>query len=381
MKQIDNMRIPGELAVSKIYSKSEEAINSYRDLLQKARHMNMDAPSLTLPQMCAVASTYLERIGAKAPQGLFCGDGAQYTVSDNSGTLSVSFTADEIKRLRYGYVSETVSSPSEDIFEKTDISANGLTAKIEADAFAPIKSGKIFLTDKDNSIRPMPQSVTLDNGISASAVLLESSDFAGAICALIDSIFSLLARGADRRRIGLCIKYGLSLGRDDDLEGSLGRVVATILGAYRVMMELCIPDTRSDIILLDSAPECSMLCAAYTDIPLAPHREVPESTESLLYLLSFERDKNGMPSFASIRQMCDTLTDIMTVSGVLCVMSIDGSLEEKLSSVLDENYEIAFFGNSKDISAQGFIIQSSAPLKQKVIGKISKKETAETYEK
>ena len=129
----------------------------------------------------------------------------------------------------------------------------------------------------------------------------ESNCFGVALGTAVDALLSLIARGADRRQLGLSLRYSFPRTQID--EEILGQDVALILGAYRLTMELALPEEDSAAIF--SEGDRSLLCCAYAPVP---NEEIPSRfvrIGSAVRYLPVRCAENGMPDFDDLRRICD----------------------------------------------------------------------------
>lgn len=129
----------------------------------------------------------------------------------------------------------------------------------------------------------------------------ESDCFGVALGTAIDALLSLIARGADRRQLGLSLRYSFPRAQID--EEILGQDVALILGAYRLTMELALPEEGSTAVFSDG--DRSLLCCAYAPVP---NEEIPSRfvrIGSAVRYLPVRCAENGMPDFDDLRRICD----------------------------------------------------------------------------
>lgn len=363
----------GSVTISDIYAKDQEIIRTYSDLYQKAKCLSAGGDvSMSLDNMIRIPQLYLDRIGATAPDCLGDGSESDAVISDGESVFTLGIKTNAPKKLKYGYVDEKVDTADNEAFAA---SSEKRTARIDSEAFSPIEYGKTLIC-LDGQTGDLSAPVTLPNGTTVYSLFAKggSKDFTKGINTLLDTVFALLARGLDREKIGLCIKYGFPMSAELDGETRLGKSLALFLGAYRVMIELCIPDARAEAIMLD-AKESSLLCAAYSDeTPKKISNDLFDG-EGELYLLSFNRGENGMPDFESVRKMCKYLGALINEGKALSVRFFDGALSKELRQTESEEYAVQINEGADGICTQGFIIRSSAALSAKVIGKVIQKET------
>ena len=246
-----------------------------------------------------------------------------------------------------------------------------LSVKISSGQIAPTKYEKLFYNTIDSQDKlELAQAIEV-NDHTVSARYTKELSFASGMNAVLDSLFALLAKGADRRKSGISIK--LCMRRE-----SIANGVAALLGAYRAIMELCLPEINSEVVFSD---EDYILCTAFArNEEYSPFTE-NEENETRLYLLSFARDNASlpryMPKFSEIRSMCDYLFDAIKVGAVLSARAINGTLSDATDgmTVIYQNSNI-----SQSTVAQGFIIEAKPGTKINApqIGLLSKNNSEET---
>ena len=164
---------------------------------------------------------------------------------------------------------------------------------------------------------------------------------------------------------------------------NMAKMISAILGAYRVMMELCIPDAQSEIEFSRSHAE-SFLCVAATKSEKKKTDLSDTFTQNCignkLYLLSFKRLKNTspafMPDFSAVRNMCDNLYTLIKNRTVLSVKSFNSSIEKAINEMSRDGLEILPSGTipiNESLCMQGFLIETPAnvSLKLPLIGTIA----------
>lgn len=180
-----------------------------------------------------------------------------------------------------------------------------------------------------------------------SARYTEELSFGVGMNAVLDALFALLSKGANRRKAGISIRLGV---RRENLGGGMG----ALLGAYRAIMELCLPEINSEVFFSD---EDYLICTAF-----ARKEEFSSFTENhekdtQIYLLSFGRSDSSlpryMPKFDELRNMCDYLFEALSVGAVISAHAINGAISDTA-----ESYSI-----SSDTVAQGFIVEANSDTK------------------
>ncbi len=165
--------------------------------------------------------------------------------------------------------------------------------------------------------------VTARKGLLFAPVLSPAGEncFSAALNTVTDSILRLVCRGIDRRSLGLSLTY--SIPRLGMTEEEHGKNLGLILGAYRVAMELALPEEGTRVIYTDG--ERRVLCTAYAPTPQKkiPTRFVREG--SPICYLSFQRTEDGLPRFESLRQMCDCFSELCAKGAILSARAVSGN--------------------------------------------------------
>ncbi len=242
------------------------------------------------------------------------------------------------------------------------------SVKIEKESFSPTD-----YTD-DFSVNCADGSNCTQNDIFISTLYSnDNSNFVKGINVVIDSVLPLLLNGIDRRNIGLTFKYGLPASIT-----SIGKGLALILGAYRAMMELCIPDKYSSLVFND-LDNSSVLCTAYG---AGSDKNVPKTfvgEGEHVYLLTFARQSNSnpelMPDFDDLRKMCDHIAYLSENGDIKSARTFNGSIKDTVTAMC--NKDIEFIPNDTELFAdnlyaQGIIIETSDIINAKKLGTLRK---------
>ena len=186
---------------------------------------------------------------------------------------------------------------------------------------------------------------------------------------VISAILHPVALGAERSRIRLNTSYLLP---DMPSPSALGRSLATILGAYRVMCELCLPDTPR--IEYTDTGDISFEASSYLSRNGAHIQDAFRKVGSFVYLLSFDRKASGLPDFASLRGMCDFYREKVVRCKVNSARAIEDTPAETVAKMEGE-YRLCVAEGASDILGKhfdGLIVESSEPLNIGIpLGKIA----------
>ena len=122
----------------------------------------------------------------------------------------------------------------------------------------------VYLTDRRTPIRQTHRAERILNfgNVMASACAreLDTTPHSSAALTVIDAANTLIAKGVSKDSITLYIHYSLLCGTDDSKE--LGKNLASVLGAYRSMIELCISDTEPQISYTEKSKTIVVLASA-----------------------------------------------------------------------------------------------------------------------
>lgn len=224
-----------------------------------------------------------------------------------------------------------------------------ICVKISSEQISPTKYEKLFY-DNTTKKHEFYDAIEVKNHI-VSARKTSQLSFGNGINTVLDSLFALLAAGADRRKAGINIK--MSVCRENLEDG-----ISAILGAYRAVMELCLPQINSEFVFSD---ENYIICTAFAPkVKDALNMNTADTSceGNSLYLLSFKRFDNSlpryMPDFEGIRKMCDRLYSAISDGTILSVRAVNGTVYE----VVKDNFVPSVDGGiNEDTVAQGFVVE------------------------
>ncbi len=390
---------PQNLAVFNVYADDKELIRTLNDLHKKSQYIGMNKKDLplSLSNTAKVASRYLSAIGAPPAKNFSIegnndrSDKIYFTDTEGNEITYLSF--DTSKEPPYGYVSENNNES-----QKGDASScKNKYSEIESEFYNMLERRLVPFSSSpclsSQSFDLLPEYKTLcanasgEKSYNVCAKLTEDSSFTGGINIALDTLFELLAKGADRGKVTFAFKYFTD---PKNAEKSL----EAMLGTYRIMIELGIADCESkseSVSKADRTQSSSVFCAVYaeeTEQKNIANKFSDAYEESDIYLLTFNRIPDSsphfMPDFESLRNTLDTLKRITDKKGVLSIKAFNGPLSEELTKIIPDSHGIEFKNDADadNIRAQGFIIQAipERKIKAKYIGKL-KKLSAEKEEK
>ena len=243
--------------------------------------------------------------------------------------------------------------------------ASPVSLKTKAEVFGPTNTKSSFTivrkdghTEEFNNILPLSEKVLL------SAISSESLSFTDGINTALDTLFLLLAKGADRRKAEFSFKIR---SKYEDMS----KMVSAILGIYRVIMEFCLPDSQSTLEFTSSDDQSNMLfCSAgiktEQNIPAIPDTFSQSSIGNKLYLLSFKRIKDTspafMPDFAAVRNTCDNLYTLISDGNALSVKAFNTSINKAIKEMCGDRFNVIPEGMipiNDDLFMQGFLVETS----------------------
>lgn len=226
-------------------------------------------------------------------------------------------------------------------------------AECPSEVFTPTEYTPLFCTDG-----AFEDTLNYDRHI-ISARCTKQCSFVNGINTVLDSVFALLSKGIDRRKISISLCVGANM-------QNINSAFAAILGAYRVIMELCLPIGSSKVSFSDNE---HILCLAYAEDECVEVCYDQEKNSDNIYLLSFKRFANTspelMPDFDELRKMCDFLYSSISSKAFVRVYAINGPALSKANAVSPAECEfipIADDGVTEETYAQGFIVETKPSL-------------------
>ena len=164
------------------------------------------------------------------------------------------------------------------------------------------KKRPVFLSDKSDSAQRTYMankllSFTQTVACASSRDIIDAPYKTSAV-ATLDAITSLIVKGIPKSAITLSIHYNLLSETDDETE--LGKNFASILGAYRTMIELCVSDFDPQISYNSTARNITVLASAKKQIKST--KSSFGSEESFIYFMPFAYDDYGIPDYQKYRE-------------------------------------------------------------------------------
>ncbi len=197
--------------------------------------------------------------------------------------------------------------------------------------------------------------------------------FSAAMNTTLNAVLRLIARGIDRRTMGLAVTYSFPKYAADAED--LGKNAAMILGTCRMAEELEISEQPPKLCYHDQGDR-TLTCLAYAPLPSQMIPPFAAGNDSNLCFLAFGRTPDGVPSFEGLRRMCDYFTALCRTGSVLSAQSVNGDLTDAIRSMTKEK-QVAFTDLMEDYEnrfCQGLLLEISAknmPEHIPILGKIA----------
>ena len=188
--------------------------------------------------------------------------------------------------------------------------------------------------------------------------------FLDAVNSTIDSLLPALAESADLQDIILHTDYTFSADAD---KAPLGASLASILGVYRVICELCIPNSCR--VRYSHKDELSLGVTSEQKDGLPKLPSCFSRSFSGVYLLSFDHTENTLPDFESLRGMCSFIKELCASGAIISAKAVNGSVSEALDA-MQTAHRIILEKSAYDTlssSTRGIIVESSIPLKTGIL--------------
>ena len=374
-----SVKNPKNITLGETSAADTEIMLTLNDVRQKASYLGKP-PYFPITELLDISSEYLYTLDIKATDSV--GVGESFRILNAKGNTLMKLGFNDEPPLRYGYVKENEDNENKDCKEissssdiQTDkiITPEGeinikigfvnrllsfgetLNTNIESESITPTKYEKLLYITPESEKKSELYEATEIKDHFVSARCSSTLSFGDGMNSVLDSLFALLEKGVDRKKVGLTVK--LSVRREN-----ISRGICALLGAYRVIMELCLPQINSEIVFSDDE---YILCAAFTQ-----KSKSEKSNDDLfisvrkLYLLSFNRSYNSlplnMPDFDGIRKMCDRLYSDINEGTVLMAHALNGTVGS-VTDGMDITRDDSCI--PEDTMAQGFVIEAKSFIK------------------
>jgi len=283
--------------------------------------------------------------------------------------LSLTYFAKVIQGERLLFVPANNISDTVDmsLVRKLSATALPLTARIAEEAsaaHAPLPL--VFEPRRSDEVRANAYGTIYlrnDSVSSVCASTLGDAPFYTSLRTALSAILPILATGVRRDDIFLKVKYTLPDTVDEEV---LGRSVSAMLGVYRVMSELYLSGESS--VDCTSNREPSVAVAAFSSSKNAKVLKKLVKPNSGVYLLSFDRAECDMPSFESLRAMCDFYLECVKNKYALSAAAVNGSIADTLAAMRSD-LECRVADTAEPFlsrSVLGIIVESEIPLRHGV---------------
>ena len=154
---------------------------------------------------------------------------------------------------------------------------------------------------------------------TASSRELNLSPHKSAAITVMDSINALIAKGIYKNSISLSIHYSLLCGTDESRE--LGKNLASVLGAYRSMIELCIADNEPQIDYNTQKRSITVLASAKS--PKKQIKSTFSNGASHIYFYKQSFSEDGLPDYQSYRDFIKHLFSLFEDDIILSAISVN----------------------------------------------------------
>ena len=198
--------------------------------------------------------------------------------------------------------------------------------------FAKATSTKVFSLRKSQRTSmgiDLSLILALGKGLYRSSFYLSDNAFFKAVNDSADAILPAVASGLALEDIAICSEYSFPVicGNQE----ARGEALSVILGAYRTQIELCTSATRPVIKYVnETSSSFSFSTRLQNKVIAAP---LSDSEQSKLFLLSFNRNADGMPNFDSMRAMCRSVWNLISKGSVRYSRAVTNTLSDSLKEL------------------------------------------------
>ena len=187
--------------------------------------------------------------------------------------------------------------------------------------------------DLDVEIENAPIEKPLTGAQLARAVICtpDESYFLAAMHTAIAAVTEVVSRGIDRRRVGLLAEYRIPMTATEPTE--VGADVATVLGFYRVAVELAAPQRPAEVGSVEE--DRQLVCTAYTPDRGTVSLQLQRGGSGI-YLLTYRCGADGVPDFASLRDMYDRFIRMHREGRIFSARAVNGDPFDVLDGMTRE---------------------------------------------
>ena len=215
------------------------------------------------------------------------------------------------------------------------------------------KKAPVYLTDRTAQTRRTyrAERILKFNKAVATATsrTLYSSPFKTSAVAVLDVASTLIAKGVPKSEIKLSIAYSFPCGTDNSIE--LGKNLASVLGAYRSMIELCLSDAPPRISYDKS--ERSITCIASAKPPIKKINGSFGGENSLIFFIPYKFLQDGCPDYPAYRKMIEEFSYCIENDLVISAFAINENLKDVIENAsqtvalnFSEGFDINDFSNA-----------------------------------
>ena len=215
------------------------------------------------------------------------------------------------------------------------------------------KKTPVYLTDRTFPTRRTyrAERILKFNKVVATATSrkLYASPFKTSAVAVLDAASTLIAKGVPKSEIKLSIAYSFPCGTDDSVE--LGKNLASVLGAYRSMIELCLSDAPPKISYNKS--DRSITCIASAKPPIKKIKGSFNGENSLIFFIPYKFLQDGCPDYPAYRKMIEEFNYCIENDLVISAFAINENLKEVIETAsqtvilnFSESFDINDFSNA-----------------------------------
>lgn len=222
--------------------------------------------------------------------------------------------------------------------------------------------------DTENRVR-MTDAITLNERLYLPTLTdCGASPFGSAVHLILTCALRLCAHGADRRQISLSVLTTVPKLASDE---GLSNVFSALLGLYRAEIELSLPEIHSRM-EYQNRPQVHIGCTASAPQPSKPLKGQLQQAGSFLYLLPVSQLPNGLPDFASVRVLCDCVTDHNRKGQLLSACVVNGTLGDAFVRLTKDLQILPEESIETTEMTFGILIESTSDLPFFKVGKVVK---------
>ena len=209
--------------------------------------------------------------------------------------------------------------------------------------------------------------------------VMDKNYFSEALNTALDSLLGIIATGAPLGNATMTL--GIHLPENTSDSKGNGKALAMMLGAYRAIMALGVPEVNSSVEF--GKEPTSLAVTAFARTQITPCTKIAPQNTSSLYYLGFARNEDMTPNLESFKQMWSFISDRFSAEVVMSAAPAVGSLAQTISSMLSGDIRVTLTEEGKRLNqsyVQGVIIQTRVELNIPKVGIISTEEASKTAE-